>query len=403
MTFLRVAGIASLAAVFILTGCSHFQRTPPDKYVYVTAKQTYLRDRVAAVSNRTGNVSNGDRLTVLDHARRFVKVRTSDGKTGWIDEKAVATQQTFEAFADMGQKYAKYSTVGNATVRDEVYLHVSPGRDTDRFFRLAEGDKLHLLSRATIPKISTTAPSFTRLTPKSDPAKGTAATTVVAKVDSTKPAETDATPPPPPVMEDWWLVRDAQGHTGWLYSRMMDVDAPDTLVRYAEGQRIVGAYVLTHVNDPDSGQLRDGQPDPDIPVYVAVLSPYKAGLTYDFDQVRVFSWNIKKHRYETAFRERNIEGYLPVIVKNAIDPYGHAPNSAIPLPSFTYRVLAADSPTPVPDPVTGLITPDKTISKTYRLEGNITRRILAPGTTAPEEAHPAPEPDKKTAKKKHRR
>jgi hypothetical protein len=203
-------------------------------------------------------------------------------------------------------------------------------------------------------------------------------------------------------MEDWWLVRDSHGHTGWLYSHMMDVDAPDTLTRYAEGQRIVGAYVLTHVNDPDSGMLKDGQPDPDIPIYVTVLSPYKAGLPYDFDQVRVFTWNVKKHRYETAMREKNVEGYLPVKIGESKDPYGHAANSATPLPSFTYRVLSADAPAPVPDPVTGLVKPGKLIEKTYRLEGNITRRIVAPGAAAQEEAHPAPEPDKKDARK-HKR
>ncbi|MDQ2925000.1 MAG: SH3 domain-containing protein, partial [Acidobacteriota bacterium] len=204
----------------------------------------------------------------------------------------------------------------------------------------------------------------------------------------------------PPAMEDWWLVRDAKGHTGWLLSRLMEVDAPEALTRYAEGQRIVGAYVLAHVNDPESGQLRDGHPDPDIPIYVTVLSAYKAGLPYDFDQVRVFTWNLKKHRYETAFREKNIEGYLPVVVKEATDPYGHAANSAVPLPSFTYRVLAAEAPAPVPDAVTGLVAPGKTIAKTYRLEGNVTRRVLVPGSVAPAEAHPVPEAEKKGKKRK---
>ena len=92
-------------------------------------------------------------------------------------------------------------------------------------------------------------------------------------------------------MEDWWLVRDSKGDTGWLLSRMMDVDAPDALTRYSEGQRMIGAYVLTTVNDPEAEQENK-----DIPVYVTVLGPYKAGLPYDFDQVRVFTWNVKKHR-----------------------------------------------------------------------------------------------------------
>jgi SH3-like domain-containing protein len=389
----RACGVA--AVLLVLSGCGRFQKTPPDKYVYVTAKETYLIDRVAAVSNRSGNVSNGEKLTVLDHARKFVKVKSPRGEIGWIKESNVATQTTFDEFEAMGKKYAKNPAVGNATVRDEVYLHIAPGRDTERFFRLAEGDKLQLLSKATLPKVSTAAPTFVRPAAKGEAAKAkTKAAAPAAKV------EAPAAGVPPPVMEDWWLVRDGKGHTGWLYSRMMDVDAPDTLVRYAEGQRIVGAYVLTHVNDPESGQLRDGHPDPDIPIYVTVLSPYKAGLPYDFDQVRVFTWNLKKHRYETAMREKNIEGYLPVKIGQSTDPYGHAANSAVPLPSFTYKVLAAEAPVPVPDPVTGLVTPGKLIEKTYRLEGNITRRVIAPGVQGPAEAHPVAEVEKKDGKKR---
>jgi hypothetical protein len=197
-------------------------------------------------------------------------------------------------------------------------------------------------------------------------------------------------------MEDWWLVRDSQGHTGWLLSRMMDVDAPDSLTRYSEGQRIVGAYVLNKVNDPDAAQ-----DDKNIPQYITVMSPYKAGLPYDFDQVRLFIWNVKKHRYETGFREKNIEGYLPIEITTMKDPYEKGVLGTMTLPAFRYKVLAADSPAVVPDPVTGAVTPGKTFIKTYRLEGNITHRVLNPNEASPDEAHPVPPDEKK--KGKHRR
>jgi hypothetical protein len=59
----------------------------------------------------------------------------------------------------------------------------------------------------------------------------------------------------------------------------------------------------------------------------------------------------------------------------------------------------------VPDPVTGAVVPGKTIVKTYRLEGNMVRRVLRPGTAAPAEAHPEPvtEKKKKDVKGKKRR
>jgi hypothetical protein len=377
---LTVFAAMSLCLLATLAGCSRLHPKPPPEYVYVTAKKTYLRDRVAAVSNRTATVENGDKLLVLDHGRRFLKVQTDKGEQGWITDKVVATQDIFDQFAKLAKEHQNDPVVASGVVRDDVYMHISPGRTAERFYRLAEGDKLKLLRRATLPK-----PVHPGIR-------------VAAAVEKGK--EADAGPPPPPPMDDWWLVRDAKGNTGWIYSRLMDVDAPEALTRYSEGQRIVGAYLLTKVYDPGAPQ-----DDKNVPEYVTVTSPYKSGLTYDFDRVRVFTWNVKKHRYETAFRDRNVEGYLPVEVKMASDPYGKAATSMAPAPTFSYRVLSDEAPAVVPDPVTGAIVPGKTILKTYRLEGNLVRRVLPPDTTAPGEAHPQPveKKAKKAARSRRRR
>ena len=60
---------------------------------------------------------------------------------------------------------------------------------------------------------------------------------------------------------------------------------------------------------------------------------------------------------------------------------------------------------PVLDPIASVrhtltIEPGKTVLKTYRLEGNLVRRILPPGTEAPGESHPDPieKKEKKAAK-----
>jgi len=376
--------------VFALSGCSHLRPKPAAQYVYVTAKETFLRDRVAAVSNRTATVQNGQKLEVLEHGRRFFHVKTEKGEIGWIQETQVATQDVFDEFQNLASTYKKTPAVASAVTRDEVNLHLKPGRSTDTFYRLPEGDKLQLMERATLPKP----------VPGGAPAAKAGKTAVPAKGTATKPAGTaqEAATPPPIAMEDWWLARDAQGRTGWLLSRMIDVDAPDTLTRYAEGQRFVGAYVLTRVYDPGAEQE-----DKNIPVYLTVLGPYTAGLPYDFDQVRVFTWNVKMHRYETAYREKNIEGYLPVSLRMEKDPYGKSPLAQTPLPTFTYRVLAADAGAVVPDPVTGMVKPGRTIEKTYRLEGNLVRRLAPPGSHDDPEAHPVAEEKKAKAAGRRKR
>ena len=368
------------------TGCWHQKPKTSDHYVYVTAKSAVLKDRVAAVSNRTGEVANGDRLKVLEHGRHFVRVQTAKGEVGWIKEAEVATDETAGDFAKLAEENKAEPTVATGVVRDQVYMHAKPGKDAERFYLLPEGDKLQLLRRATLVKTNLNPASVARAQKAIPQAAGSDARKkgAVAPVVTSTGAE-----PAPPAMEDWWLVRDGDGHTGWLYSRMLDVDAPEALTRYAEGQRFVGAYVLTRVHDDQA----PGGPA-DIPVYVTVLSPYKAGLPYDFDQVRVFTWSLAHHRYETGFRDKNIEGYLPIVIGTAKDWNGKTPQAQEMLPSFSYKVLAADAPPVAPDPVTGAMVPGKTITRTYRMEGNFMHRMTAPGVPVEEAAHPAPEEKK---------
>jgi len=368
-----------------LTACSGFRPKPAANYAYVTAKQTYLRDRIAAVSNRTATVVNGDRLQILQTGRHTLEVKTDKGAIGWIKENETAPASIATEFDALKRAHASDSVVATAVVRDEVSMHVAAGRETEKLYLLEEGDKIKLLARATLPKVL--PPGATA--PKKQP---------VAPV----PGDASAAPAPdlpPPVMEDWWLVRDAQGRTGWIYSRMMDVDSPDAITRYAENQRVVSAAILTTVNDPDA----DG-PVKDIPVYVVAYAPYKAGLPYDFDQVRVFTWNKAKHRYETAYRERNMEGFLPLVTGTQVvtDTKLSASLGSGSLPTFSYKVLSGDAIIVV-DPVTGVPKPGTLIEKDFRLEGNYVRRILQPGQTSTlPQAHPDPEPAKKPAAKKRR-
>jgi hypothetical protein len=106
-------------------------------------------------------------------------------------------------------------------------------------------------------------------------------------------------------------------------------------------------------------------PGDQVPEYVAVLAPYKDGLPYDFDQVRVYTWNTKKHRYETAYRERNLDGYLPVTATQA------ALNNQD--PTFSFRVAIGDQP--ALDPQTGMVKPGDTATESFSLNGVVVHRI----------------------------
>ncbi|MBT9332838.1 SH3 domain-containing protein [Acidipila sp. 4G-K13] len=366
--FFRISAIVLVLAV---AGCGRFRPKPAAEYVYVSVKGTFLRDRVAAVTNRVAEVTNGQRLQVLEHGRRFLKVKTDKGETGWIEEHAIIDQKVYDVFSALQAAHAHDPVIATGVLRDDSYLHEEPGRKTEHFYLLPENDKLQLLVRASVPKPAppqAPVPVAPVPSPKEKPASALKGAKGAAHAAADAPAK-----PPGPVLEDYWLIRDQQGFVGWVRSRALDVDVPDAIAGLAEGQRIVGAYVLKKVADPNSDF-----PDKMAPEYIAVLAPYKDGLPYDFDQARVFTWNVKKHRYETAYRERNMEGFLPVTV-------GADPSDAQ-VPVFSWKV-AADNAAAI-DPQTGIAHPAQTTVESFRMEGVVVRRT-GPGVAPPSKKAPA--------------
>jgi SH3-like domain-containing protein len=354
-----------VALAAAMSGCTRLREHLKPEMVYVVAKQTYLRDRVAAVSNRVALVSNGQPLEVVEHGRRFLKTKTAKGEVGWIEEHMVIDQATHDQFATLGQQHAHDPVVATGVLRDDLYLHVKPGRETDRFYLLPENEKLQLLIRASVTK---PAPPQ-GLVPAPHPA-----------VNNAKAKKSAVAGEPPVPMEDWWLVRDSKGQVGWMLSRRLDVDVPDEIAGYSEGQKIVGAYVLTKVYDSESSL-----PNKLVPEYVSVTNAFKDGLPYDFDQVRVFTWNTKKHRYETAYRQRNLEGLLPVSVSASKNLQGQ------PVPEFSITVATSEAVKV--DPLTGVARPAETAVLRYQLESGMVKRVAQPGVPGPTPVSDKPKSD----------
>jgi hypothetical protein len=384
----RAALFVVLSALLLVVGCNRSSMTQHE-YVWVAAPSALLRDRVAAIYNKVATVKNGDRLEVLDRQKRFVKVRTEGGQEGWVEQRNLVTADIYAGFQKLATDNGALPAQGHGLTRNSLNMHITPARDSEHLYQLAEGEKIELLKRGTGEKpgaINAPRPAAP------DPAKGAAAKSG-AKLEQTV-EKTTPPPAPAPVLEDWWLVRDAQKHVGWVLSRMVDIDVPLDVAQYAEGQRVVGARVLNTLNDPayepdpDAGGSADAtsaaapKSDPHVRAqYLVLLTEPRDGLPFDYNQARVFTWNLRRHRYETAYRERNLFGMLPVSVGNEeFDKEGT-------LPTFTLHVQDDEG---------------KTVERKYKLNGPIVRRVVAPGEEKVKMAA-LPKSAKSKAKAKSRR
>ena len=376
----------TLSCVLLITGCSRFRHEQHENVYVASARPVYLHDRVAPVSNRVCQVVNGQPLQVLEHGRRFLRVKTDKNEIGWIEERAVIDEKTYDGFVQLAAESKNDPVAATATLRDDLAMHLLPGRETERFYLLPGNTKVELLVRASAPKKA--AEVFGPL--PANGAKPAVGGKNAPAAGNAKPGTAKAPPAPvaetaPPEMEDWWLARDPQGRVGWLLASRMDVDVPDDVAQYAEGQRIIGAWMLTKVNDSGA------DPPGDKAEYVTALAPPTPGQPFDFDQIRVFTWSLKHHRYETAFRVHPIQGYLPVLVFTQNTASGK-------VPAFSFELSSSSNVTT--DPATGITRPVAPRTINYEMIDTQVKRIGPDMAPIPTMHEPGEKKAEKSAKKR---
>jgi hypothetical protein len=337
--------LLAAAALCLSVGCSGKGGVSDrGEYAYVAVTEAGLRDHVATFYNKTGVVHNGERLQILERmqSKRFVRVRSPRGEEGWVQERYLADQQTFDEFQRLADHFKTAPAQATATTEEQVKVHVLPGRKTAYLYLLNEKQKVDMLQRQAVDR---NAPP---LQLKDENQKDADDAPDEDKVKSDNAG-------PPAVREDWWLVRDAQMRVGWVLGRTLYLQVPEEIAQYSEGQRIVAAYPLDEVQDGDKK----------VPEYL-VLFTEKEGQPYDFSQARVFTWNGRKHRYETAYRERELAGVLPVTLgRQEFEKEGN-------LRTFVLRVKDDD----------GSIH-----ERTYKFNPPLVHRVLAPGEEPPAPRH----------------
>ncbi|MGC2694207.1 MAG: SH3 domain-containing protein [Candidatus Angelobacter sp.] len=338
-----LASFFAATAICCLAGCSG-GASDRTEYAYVAVTEAGLRDHVSTVYNKTGVVHNAERVQILERmqSKRFVRVRSPRGEEGWVQERYLTDQQTYDQFQRLAEQFKSTKAQATAATEEQVKVHVLPGRKTGYLYLLNEKQKVDLLQRQSVDR---NAPPLTLKDEKQNDADDSADEDKV-KSDSTGPPE---------VREDWWLVRDGQNRVGWVLGRALYLDVPEDIAQYSEGQRIVAGFPLDEVQDGDKK----------VAEYLVLFTENKDGLPYDFSQARVFSWNSRKHRYETAYRERDLFGVLPVTLGHQdFEKEGN-------LRTFTLHVKED-----------GAVR-----ERTYKFNPPIVRRVLAPGEEPPKSRH----------------
>ena len=268
---------------------------------YVSERSVTLWSSVAQVREQLGVLLYGDHVEVLARRNENAKVRTATGVIGWVDGRYLMEPELWQRSNTLLKQATAIPIQGRGRTKVPTNLRVEPGRNEPRVYQFTRNTPVEIVGRATADWVQVAD----------------------EKESGGEPEETKK--------EDWFLVRGTATRppgegvvrnsaittttqpgdqsipiAGWVVAWFVALDLPDQVREGAESanMRVMGWFELNRVTDAGGEH----------PQYLVAGAHGPEGLPCDFTTLRVYTWNGRKSRYETAFIENNLCGAFPVRV-----------------------------------------------------------------------------------------
>lgn len=322
-------------ALALLAGCSS---GPPQDPVlgeaFVGPATLQVRQELTARAALVATVKHGDRLALIGRRRRFYRVRTASGGEGWVDGRQLLSTANMNELKDLADRAADAPSQGRASVFELLNVHTHPNRQAPSFFQIRHDQQVEVIAHERAPRVPFEPPDFLKpesATPATRKSTKKAAPTVVKPPAGKPPAvpanwlelsgnpdgfipdqgekldKEEVKPQAPAIpVDDWTLIRAKDGSAGWVLARMLLMAIPDEVAQYAERARITAYFNIGQVSDHGTEK----------PVWMWTTLAQR-GVSFHFDSLRIFTWNTRRHRYETSFVERGMKGYLPIVLQGS--------------------------------------------------------------------------------------
>ena len=322
------AALLLAAALFLISCGDEPNREPALAEAFVAPATLQIRAELVARAPLVATLKHGERVEILGRRRRFYKLRTASGVTGWADSWQLLSTEGMEHLRELARQTAEAPSQGQATVFDALNVHTAPNRQAPSIFQITPGAKVEVIAHEPVARLPYTPPSpllpalesgkSQVRKPKREPEypppprpKPPALPKNWLELSGgppsappdASPAASAPAPRAPAPMEMWSLVRARDGRPGWVLARMLLMAIPDEVAQYAERARIAAYFHMGDTLD------RDGAAHP------AWLWAAASRPGADFDSLRLFTWNTRRNRYETSYIERNLTGFLPILIE----------------------------------------------------------------------------------------
>ena len=315
----------------MLAACQDTRPTPLGE-VYAGPLNLPLHSEINPKSKVVVTAHHGDKLGIVQQRRRLYRVRTRDNREGWTDERNLMSVPQMDALRRLEARARRFPSQGVAGTYEQLNVHTEPQRFSPSFVQIDPGEKFDVIGHQAAAR---TEPAHRVLVKPQPSTQGNGRK--ASRVDRKKLVLLPPIPPPPPrdwrelsrersqpqpeperipkkgkdlpvepaPVDDWTLVRTGKGSAGWVLTSRIFLAIPDEVAQYAEGHRIVTYFSVGKIHDDELNV------DKDFWLWTTI---HAGNFPFDFDSYRVFTWNPKRHRYETAYIQRSVEGYLPVLI-----------------------------------------------------------------------------------------